>query len=450
VLRSLDSQELNELIQGLLRPSAFIELGVLAACLLAAWIVVRLVGGSHRDPESVWFGRRIVDGVLFPILALAFGFVAKLLLHGVIKPAIFKIAVPILFSLVVIRLSVRVLRASLPATSWVRTAERSISWLAWIAVALWILGILPLMLDAMGDVRWDVGNTHFSLRNVVEGTLTAGLVLVVALWISGAIERRLLRGTPRDLSLRKMLANVVRVVLLFVGLLVGLSAVGIDLTALSVVGGAIGVGLGFGLQKIAANYVSGFVILAERSLRIGDMVKVESFEGRITDIRTRYTIIRSLGGRESIVPNEMLITNRVENATLADPRVAMSSGVQVAYGTDVPALQPVLVEAMLKVPRVLREPGPSVQLSDFASDGMNLVVNFWIRDPENGQGNVKSDVNLAVLAVLNARGIEIPYPQRVVHARISREKSSEANLVGPVPSAGEPEPAAPAGQAPRG
>ena len=449
MLRSLNAQELNELVQGLLRPSALVELAILIGCLLAAWVVVRLVRGERGDPDSVWFGRRIVDGVLFPVLALVFGFVVKLLLGGIIKPAIFKIAVPILFSLVVIRLSVRVLRASFPATSWVRTAERSISWIAWIAVALWILGVLPLILDAMGDVRWDVGSTHLSLRNVFEGTLTAGLALVVALWISGAIERRLLRGTPRDLSLRKMLANVVRVVLLFVGLLVGLSAVGIDLTALSVVGGAIGVGLGFGLQKIAANYVSGFVILAERSLRIGDMVKIDTVEGRITDIRTRYTIIRSLGGRESIVPNEMLITNRVENASLADPRVAISSGVQVAYGTDVPALQPVLVEAMLRVPRVLSEPGPSVQLGDFASDGMNLVLNFWIRDPENGLGNVKSDVNLAVLAVLNARGIEIPYPQRVVHARISREKRDEADLLGPVPSIGEPPPVA-ATREPRG
>ena len=438
MLRSLDARELNDLVQGLLQPSAAVELGVLASCLVAAWVVVRLVRGSRQDPDSVWFGRRIVDGVLFPILALAFGFGAKLALGGVLKPAIFRIAIPILLSLVVIRLSVRVLRASFPATPWVRSVERSISWIAWIAVVLWVTGILPLMLDAMDDVRWKLGGGEVTLRHVFEGTFIAGIVLVVALWVSGAIERRLLRGTPRDLSLRKMAANIVRVVLLFVGLLVGLSAVGIDLTALSVVGGAIGVGLGFGLQKVAANYISGFVILAERSLRIGDMVKVDNFEGRITDIRTRYTVIRSLGGRESIVPNETLITNRVENAALADPRVSISSLVQVAYGTDVHALQPLLVEAMRRVPRVLAEQAPAVQLSDFAADGMNLTLNFWIRDPENGQGNVKSDVNLAVLGVLNARGIEIPYPQRVVHNRISRERGEDEDLLGPVPSAGSP------------
>jgi small-conductance mechanosensitive channel len=188
-----------------------------------------------------------------------------------------------------------------------------------------VTGIFPLMLDAMDDVRWKVGAAQVTLRNVVEGTLTAGVVLVLALWVSAAIERKQLSKPGADLSIRKMAANVVRALLLFVGLLLALSAIGIDLTALSVLGGALGVGLGFGLQKIAANYISGFVILAERSLRIGDG------EGRhlrrpITDIRTRYTIIRSLGGREAIVPNETLITQRVENSSLADPRVLVSTG----------------------------------------------------------------------------------------------------------------------------
>ncbi len=251
----------------------------------------------------------------------------------------FKVAIPILISLVVIRLSVRVLTRTFPGVGWVRTVERSISWLAWIAVVLWITGVSPMVLDAMDDVRWKVGNSQMTLRNVVEGGITAGIVLVLSLWISAAIERKLLSsGSGHDLSLRKIAANVVRALLLFFGLLIALSAVGIDLTALSVLGGAIGVGLGFGLQKIAANYISGFVILAERSLRIGDMVKVDNFEGRITDIRTRYTVIRSLGGREAIVPNETLITTRVENASLADPRVLVATAVQVAYGTDVRAL----------------------------------------------------------------------------------------------------------------
>ena len=425
MIRAFNKAELAELVDELTRPGVVAELAILAGCLVAAWIVVRLVRGRDRPVASVWFGNRIFDGVLFPVLALAFAYGARVVLAGTVKPAVFKVAIPILISLVVIRLSVRVLSRTFPGVTWVRTVERSISWLAWIAVVLWVTGISPMVLDAMEEVQWKVGNSRMTLRNLVEGGVTAAIVLVLALWVSAAIERKLLSsGSGHDLSMRKIGANVVRVLLLFFGLLLALSAVGIDLTALSVLGGAIGVGLGFGLQKIAANYISGFVILAERSLRIGDMVKIDDFEGRITDIRTRYTVIRSLGGREAIVPNETLITTRVENSSLADPRVVVQTAVQVAYGSDIRRLQPLLESAIAQVPRVLADPGPSVQLAAFSADGMDLAINFWIRDSENGQGNVKSEVNLALLDVLNREGIEIPFPQRVVHAIVSTENAA--------------------------
>ena len=413
--RTLDTTELSDLFAHLTKPAALTELAVLAGCLLASWVIVRLLRGRVAAAGSIWFGDRIVDGVLFPVLALALAFGARLLVSATLPIAVFKLAIPILLSLVVIRLSVRVLRVTFPHAHAVRVIERTVSWIAWLAVVLWITGVLPLLLEAMEEVSWKVGNTHLTLRNAVEGTLTAGLVLVVALWISAAIERQLLKGSGDDLSIRKIAANLVRALLLFIGLLLAMSAMGIDLTALSVLGGALGVGLGFGLQKIAANYVSGFVILAERSLRIGDMVRVDNFDGRVADIRTRYTVIRALSGREAIVPNEMLITQRVENLSLADMKVLLSTGVQVAYGTDVRALQPKVAEAVAAVPRVLADPAPSCQLAEFAADGMNLTINFWIADPENGQGNVRSAVNLALLRLLNERGIEIPFPQRVMH-----------------------------------
>ncbi|MBC7482444.1 MAG: mechanosensitive ion channel [Rhizobacter sp.] len=414
---SLNADDLKDLLASLTHAGALAELGVLCACLAVAWLIVRLVRGKVAPEGSIWFGKRIVDGVSFPLLALALAFAAKLALSGFVKPAVLKLAVPILLSLAVIRLSVRVLSATFPNTRWVRIVERSISWLAWLAVVFWVIGVLPLVLDAMDDLRWKIGSVHLSLRDMFEGLLSASLVMVLALWASAAVEKQLLRGTGNTLSIRKMAASIVRALLLFVGLMIALSAVGIDLTALSVLGGAVGVGLGFGLQKIAANYISGFVVLAERSLRIGDMVKVDGFEGRVSDIRTRYTVIRALNGRESIVPNEMLITQRVENASLADGKVSISSAVQVAYGTDVRVLQPKLQDAVQRVPRVLSDPAPAVQLAEFAADGINLSVVFWISDAENGQGNVRSDVNLVVLDLLNAEGIEIPFPQRVMHAR---------------------------------
>ena len=431
--RSLNADELKDLLASLTKAGALTELAVLAGCLLLAWGFVRLIRGATAPEDSIWFGKRIFDGVSFPLLALALAFAARVALAGYVRPAVLKLAVPILLSLAVIRLSVRVLSATLPNTRWVHIIERSISWLTWLAVVLWVTGVLPLMLDAMEDLHVTIGASRLTLRNIVEGTFTAALVMVLALWVSSAIEKQLLHGTGDRLSLRKMAANIVRALLVFIGLLVALSAVGIDLTALSVLGGAVGVGLGFGLQKIAANYISGFVVLAERSIRIGDMVIVDGFEGRITDIRTRYSVIRALNGRESIVPNEMLITQRVENASLADGKIALTSAVPVAYGTAVRALQPKLQAVIERVPRVLADPGPAVQLAAFAADGINLTIVFWIGDAQNGQGNVRSEVNLAVLDLLSAEGIEIPFPQRVMHERPAGAVAATGTTTNAVP-----------------
>ena len=246
--------------------------------------------------------------------------------------------------------------------------------------------------------------------------MTAGAVLLLALWVSSAIESKLLRkATGGELSLRKALSNAMRAVLVFVGLILSLNIVGIDLTALSVLGGAVGVGIGLGLQKLAANYVSGFVILTERSMRIGDVVRLDGFQGRITDIKSRYTVIRALNGSESIVPNEMLITNRVESMTLADTQVSQKTTLSVGYDSDVHLVKRLLLEAAVTQPRVLKDPGPVAALVNFGENGLDFALSYWIRDPENGEQGLRSDVNIAILEALRAANIEIPYPQRVVH-----------------------------------
>jgi small-conductance mechanosensitive channel len=412
------AQDLDAWLAALTRPSVLVEGAVLLACLGAAWFVVRLARlalDPAQRPTSVWFGTRIVDGVLFPVAALLFALAARAALTPSLAIALLHLAVPILASLVVIRIAVRVLHVAFPASHTVRVLERTLSWLVWGGLVLWVSGLLPLVLRELDDIHWKVGGADVSVRSLLEGALSAAAVLVVVLWVSAAIEARLIAGATDNLSVRKIAANATRAVLLLVGVMFALSAAGIPLGALSVLGGALGVGLGFGLQKLAANYVSGFVILAERSLRIGDTVKIDNFEGRVTDIKTRYTVIRALNGRESIVPNEMLITQRVENSSLADPQVAITTTLQVAYGSDLDALLPRLVDAIAVVPRVLREPAPAVQLAGFGADGLDLQVVFWIEDPQNGQGNVRSDVNLAVLRTLDSLGVSIPFPQRVVH-----------------------------------
>lgn len=426
----LSLNELRALLGRVFSMDALAEWGLLLGCLaLAALLSWALSRAVTRRGNSVLFGERVLDGALFPLLALALAFgVRRLLPLWGLAPALFKLALPVLVSLAVIRVIARVLAAAWPNSAPIRLVERIGSWAVWLGAVLWITGLLPVILDELDDIGWKFGTVKLTLRNLIEGGLTAALVLVVALWISAAIESRLLRRESMDLSMRKIAASAIRALLLFVGLLFALSAAGIDLTALGVLGGALGVGLGFGLQKLAANYVSGFVILAERSLRIGDMVKVDGFEGRVTDIKTRYTVIRSLGGKEAIVPNEMLITQRVENSSLADPRVLLSTIVQVDYDCDVDVVMKTLTEALAKVPRVLSDPGPAVQLTRFADSGLELTVHFWIMDPENGSGGVRSDVNLAILQTLKRLGVDIPYPQQVQRQPRSTQAASGSPL----------------------
>jgi small-conductance mechanosensitive channel len=408
----------DEWFAALLKPTALTELGVLLGCVALAWLLVKLAGRARKepDPTSIVFGRRTIDGVLFPLLLLFFAYTAQVLLVRAFPIAVFKVAVPVLLALAVIRLIVKVLQVAFKNAPVVRALERTFSWLAWLALVLWVSGLLPVVLEELDDIKWKVGSSTLSVRTLLEGALTASVVIIVTLWISSAIEARLLRkATGGELSLRKALSNATRVVLVFIGLLLALSSVGIDLSALSVLGGAIGVGIGFGLQKLAASYVSGFVMLAERSVRIGDNVRVDSFEGRITDIRARYTVVRALSGRESIVPNEMFISNRIENLSLADTEVLQSTVVTVSYASDVTLVMRMLTEAAAAQGRVLKTPGPGANLTNFGVDGLEFTVNYWMTDPENGQQNLKSLVNLAILKALRDHGIEIPFPQRVLH-----------------------------------
>jgi small-conductance mechanosensitive channel len=287
--------------------------------------------------------------------------------------------------------------------TWMRRHNLNMSFLNELVLAVREIARYPLQM----------GKSTITLQGVFEAVVACAVVIALMLWFSAWLERRLLRRVD-DLSLRKISANAVRAVLLGLGVVTTLAAVGVDLTALSVFGGALGVGLGFGFQKLAANYVSGFVILAERSLRIGDNVKVDGFEGRVTDITTRYTLIRALNGREAIIPNEKLITERVENLSLADRKLLVTTTVTVGYDSDVEQVRALMIEAALTSERVLREPAPDALLSAFAADGLEFTLAFWVADPENGQLNVKSDIHRALLARLRAAQIEIPYPQRVV------------------------------------
>jgi small-conductance mechanosensitive channel len=407
--------ELDQFISDLDHAATPWDGGTLVGVLLVAYGICWLIG-RRRPPDSVWFGRALIDGVLFPLLALGLTYTARVVLDDFYRVPLLRIAVPVLLALAGIRLLARVSMLAFPRSALARVVERVFSWLAWLAAALWILGLLETVMHHMDSIEFVFGKSRVSVLTAVQGVLSSGVVLVLALWISAAVERKVLRENITDLSLRKVAGNAIRAVLLLVGFLFALSAVGVDLTALSVLGGALGVGIGFGLQKLASNYVSGFVILAERSLRIGDTVRVDGFEGVVVDIKTRYTLIRSGTGRESIVPNEKLITERVENLSLQDPRLLVVVDVAIGYDSDVEVAQKLLLEAALSSEKVLKDPAPVTRLVRFGADGLEFQLLCWVAEPA-AQAPARSEVNLGVLQRLRAAAIDIPYPQRVVHMK---------------------------------
>jgi small-conductance mechanosensitive channel len=409
--------ELQELWLDLQSPAVALEIAGLALSLLAAWFMSWAIGRRFISSNSILFGRRLIDGVLFPAAALVFTFGAKLFLTKVqhMPVPVLKVALPVLVSLVLIRLIARVLAAVFPVSRGARLLEQGVSWAAWGLAVLWITGLAGPILDELDGLQFMLGKTRISVSHVLEVVLTSGFVLVLALWLSATIEQRVLNRAFEDLSMRKVAANAMRVLLLVIGTLFALSSLGFDLTTLSVIGGALGVGIGFGLQKLAANYVSGFVILLERSLRIGDFVRVDGFEGRVTDIKTRYTLVRAGNGSESVVPNELLLTQRVENLSLESRHLLQTCTFWVGLESDVERVQALLVDAALDAPWVLPSPEPMALLAEVAPQGLKFNLNFWIEDPVNGQSLTRSRVNIAALSALRASGVMLVHsPQEVV------------------------------------
>jgi small-conductance mechanosensitive channel len=398
-------------LQTEVQPLLLKELALLALALLLAWLISYQLS-RFASQTSVLFGRGVVDGVLFPMAALALAYVAQVVFLKHQTPLLFKLAIPVLLSLALIRLCARVLMAVFPVSPLAQLTERLISWLAWGLAVLWITDLLPMVAQELEQIKLNFGKVRLDLRTLLEGVLSCGLVLVLSLWVSATIEQRLLARTVSDLSMRKVAANLLRAVLLLVGLLFALSAVGVDLTALSVLGGAFGVGLGLGLQKLAANYVSGFVVLVERSVRIGDYIKVDGLEGRVTDIKTRYTLLRDPSGRESIIPNEMLLTQRVDNLSLSDPQIAVNCSFTLGTEVDIAKVQALLCQAALQSERVLRDPEPQAFLSKVDAAGLEFTVVSWVSDPEAGYLKTRSQINTAVMLALRQAGIELPKTQQ--------------------------------------
>ena len=414
---------LGQLWRDLQQPGFYWEVLALALILVVSWgLSFRLrqrerFSGASGQSALRAFGVGSLKRISFPVVAL----LLVLLLRQVLKVAqlghlsLFDLAIPLLVSWALVRVLVYVLRCVFSNGGFLTSFERLITSAIWVGVVLNVTGLDDPLIEMFEQVSFSIGKQTLNLWMLLHGAVTVGITLLLALWVASLIENRLMAAQQMDANVREVLARLAKAMLSVIALLCSLSLVGIDVTALSVFGGALAVGLGLGLQKIASNYVSGFIILLDRSIRLGNLVAVdEQTSGTVTQITTRYTVLRTLTGVEVIIPNEYLVNNIVRNLSFTDSRVRVAVSVQVAYRADLEQAMALMVDAAQALPRVLVDPAPGVLITGFADSGINLELGFWVADPEAGTGNVRSEISLAIWKSFRENGIEIPFPQREV------------------------------------
>lgn len=391
------------------------QLAYLAAS-IAIGIAVGYVISRKRDANigvREALIRALLFGVSFPIVTFVLLWGMRFVDSTLASTALMRLAVPLFAALCIIRFVARILRSLFPRSALVRSLVNITSIVVWLGFALHLLGLSPTIIGELEQTEIPIGKTRVSVMSLLQGFVLVVFTLLAALWAAAAVEQRM-KAASINVNTQLLLSRLLRAFLLVVALLFSLSAVGIDLTVLSVFGGALGVGLGLGLQRIAANYVSGFAMLVEGSFRVGDYVRLDNFEGTITQINSRYTVVRAANGRESVIPNETFMTQRVEHSSLSDTKIAVTSTLLIDYGSNVNLARDLIVAAALTESRVLKDPAPGVFVSSFAADGIELTISFWIADPENGQLALRSNINLRIMESFEKNGISIPFPQRVL------------------------------------
>ncbi len=402
-------------------PVVLWQLAIIVAAVATAWMingVLRQYVMRHA-PEHWKLAIGGINRVLFPLTSLVFVLSSQLILSGWQHTSLLQLASRLLLAMAAIRLIVYFMRYVFPSGGWLKALESMIAWSIWGALALHLTGVLPQLLQGLEDMRFNIGKNQVNLLLVLQALLTVIVTIFIALWLSRLLENRLMRAEHVNVNLRVILTKLIRIVLLFIATLIALSAVGLDITLLSVFGGALGVGLGFGLQRIASNYVSGFIILLDKSMQIGDVITADSHYGVVSDLRTRYLVLRKLDGTEVIIPNETLIVNSVINHSFSDHKARVQMPVQISYDSPLELAMRLISDIALQHPRVLRVPEPAVHIKGFGESGIDLMLSVWIPDPEEGSASLQSEIYLDIWRAFQENNISIPYPQREV--RILKE-----------------------------
>jgi small-conductance mechanosensitive channel len=408
--------------------------GVVAVAVMRALNAQRAPAAAAGAPAAA--PSHLLDHVLTGALiiaplfaALATLYAGHALLNAFANPAVHVvIAAQLVMALALVRAGVYLLGVLLGPGSWVSNRESRITVILWIVVAVAMLGWLDVLETTLNRISLFPGRAQFSLWALLKGLVVVSAFVLVSSLIARAIERHVMRLDQLAVSTRVGVSKFTYFLLLGLGILLGINAAGVDVTTLNVLTGAIGLGLGFGLQSVASNFVSGFVLLMDKSIKPGDVISFTGLTGASTgnfgwvqELRGRYVVVRDRDGVDTLVPNQNLITSSFINWSYSDQRVRLKLPVMVSYDDDPEIALQLLLEAAENHPRILRDPAPVSRLISFENNGMLLEIRIWIADPVNGVNNIRSDVNRAIWRIFRAHGVRIPVPQQEMRLLAAHE-----------------------------
>ncbi|WP_455199202.1 mechanosensitive ion channel family protein [Kaarinaea lacus] len=407
------------------------QIGVILSALLLAYFISRFwtqhlaVLSTGEDIHTIRkLTLRTIQRLVFPISALLTVLLGKGILHVLVLPAQFlDIVITLLVSLASIRLIIYVLRKGFTPSPLLKAWENIVSTSVWVVVALYLLDWLPVIKENLDSIGFKIGQSQITLLSIINFILLVALFFTLAIWVSSTIEKRMQQSKTLNASLKVALTKLVKMVFIALAILVALDAAGIDLTALTIFGGALGVGLGFGLQRITSNFISGFILLFDKSIKPGDTISIGDKFGWVQELRARYVVVRDRDGVDTLIPNENLITTDVINWSYTDTNVRLKAPISISYHDDPEKAMQLMVEAARETDRVLTDPPPVARLMSFGDNGIELECRVWINDPQMGLNNIRSDLNLAMWKKLTVGGITIPFPQRDVYIKSMPEKN---------------------------
>ena len=382
----------QEIISDLTTPAIAWQIAIIVAAIALAWMINGVLRQAvmQRAPEHWKLAIGSVNRVLFPLSTLTVVLISQIILSKWQHVGLLQLASRLLLAMAAIRLILYFVRYLFPPGGWLKTLESIIAWSIWGVLVLHLTGVLPEIALSLENIQFNVGKNQLNLLLVLQALVTIVITIFAALWVSRMVENKLMRTEHVNANLRVVLSKLIRILLMFIALLVALSAVGLDLTLLSVFGGALGVGLGFGMQRIASNYVSGFIILLDKSMQIGDVLTVDKHYGVVSDMRSRYMVLSKLDGSNVIIPNELLIIGAVINHSLTEHKGRVLIRMAINYDSPLELAMRLMCDSANNHVRVLQNPTAEVQIEGFNEHGIVLVLTVWIEDPEKGAAGLQS------------------------------------------------------------